>query len=89
MMTGAGRRGIPILDGAETAVAAASVAVSSASRSAFRRGLAQPFTPHFSLCSSTLAPSGSFRQARRQSIASLLQIADWTNRKETTCVESF
>ena len=92
MMTGAGRRGIPILDGAETAVAAARVAVRSASRSAFRRGLAQTFTPpHFSLCSSTLAPSGSFRQVRSPPIASLLQIADWINRKEkeTTCVESF
>ena len=44
-MTSTGRRGTPILDGAETAVAAARVAVSSATRSAFRRGLAQLFTP--------------------------------------------
>ena len=35
-MTRTGRRGRPILDGAETAVAAARVAVSSAARSAFR-----------------------------------------------------
>ena len=44
-MTRTGRRGIPILDGAEAAVAVARVAVSSATRSAFRRGLAQMFTP--------------------------------------------
>ena len=33
-MTSTGRRGIPMLDGAETSVAAARVAVSSATRSA-------------------------------------------------------
>ena len=37
-MTRNGRRGITILDGVETAVAAARVAVSSATRSAFRHG---------------------------------------------------
>ena len=36
---------IPILDGVKTAVAAARVGVSSASRSAFRRKLAQKFPP--------------------------------------------
>ena len=35
-MTRTGRRGNPILDGAETSVAAARVAVSSAARPAFR-----------------------------------------------------
>ena len=44
-MTSAGRRGIPILDGAQTAVAAARVDVRPAPRSAFRRGLAQTFPP--------------------------------------------
>ena len=44
-MTSTGRRGNPILDGAQTAVAAARVEVSSAARSAFLRGLAQTFTP--------------------------------------------
>ena len=44
-MTRTDRRGSPILKGVETAVAAARVAVSSATRSAFRRGLAQTFTP--------------------------------------------
>ena len=45
MTIGADRRGIPIPDGVKTAVAAARVGVSSASRSAFRRKLAQKFTP--------------------------------------------
>ena len=40
-MTRTGGRGNPILDGAEAAVAAARVAVISATRSAFHRGLAQ------------------------------------------------
>ncbi len=44
-MTRTDRRGSRILDGVETAVAAARVAMSSATRSAFRRGLAQMFTP--------------------------------------------
>ena len=54
------------MDGVETEAAAAHVVVSSASRSAFRRGLAHTFTPPpgFSLCSSPLAPSCSYRQAR-------------------------
>ena len=70
-MTRIGRRGNPILGGAETAVAAARAAVSSAARSASRRGLAQTFTPppRFSLCSSPLAPSGSYRQAQSSPIA--------------------
>ena len=44
-MTSTGRRGIPVLDGVATEVAAAHVAVSSATRSALRRGLAQTFPP--------------------------------------------
>ena len=44
-MTRIDRRGSRILDGVETAVAAARVAMSSATRSAFRRGLAQMFPP--------------------------------------------
>ena len=44
-MTRTDRRGSPILDGVETAVAAARGAVSTATRSAFHRGLAQTFTP--------------------------------------------
>ena len=40
-MTRTGRRGFPILDGVKTAVAAACVDVRPATRSAFRRGLAQ------------------------------------------------
>ena len=44
-----------ILDGAGTAVAAARFVVISATRSAFRRGLAQT-APRFSLCSSPLVP---------------------------------
>ena len=59
-MTRTNRRGNPILDGVETVVAAARVAVSSATRSAFHRGLAP---------TSALAPSGSYRQARPQPIA--------------------
>ena len=62
-MTSTGRRGITILDGAETAVAAACAAVSSATRSGFRRGLAQT-PPRLSLRSSARAKSGSYRQAR-------------------------
>ena len=72
MTTGARRRGVPILDGVETAVAAARVAVSSASRSAFHCGLAQTFTPpRFPLCSSPHSPSGSLRQDRSPPIAAL------------------
>ena len=44
-MTRIDRRGSRILDGVETAVAAARVAMSSATRSAFRRGLAQMSPP--------------------------------------------
>ena len=44
-MTRTDRRGNPILDGVETAVAAARGAASTAARSAFHRGLAQTFTP--------------------------------------------
>ena len=69
-MTRTGGRGIRILDGAETAVAAARVAVISATRSAFRRGPAQT-APRFSLCSSLLVPSGSYRQARSSPIIPL------------------
>ena len=47
MMIRTDRRGIPVLDGAQTAVAAARVDVRPATRSAFRRGLAQ--TPRLSL----------------------------------------
>ena len=65
-MTRTGGRGIRILDGAETAVAAARVAVISATRSAFHRGLAQT-APRFSLCSLTPSspprPSRSFQDA--------------------------
>ena len=54
MTIGANSRRIPILDGVETAVAAARIAVSSASRSAFRRKLAQrsppPPPPDFRAC---------------------------------------
>ena len=59
------------IDGVETAVAAARVAISSVVRSAFRRGLAQTFTPppRFSLRSSPLVPSGSCRQARFSPVA--------------------
>ncbi len=46
-MTPTGGRGIRILGGAETAVAAARVAVTSAARAAFHRGLA--YTPIFPL----------------------------------------
>ena len=46
-MTRTGKRRIPVIGAAETAVAAARVAVSSTTRSAFRRGLAQ--TPRLSL----------------------------------------
>ena len=61
-------------DGMGPAVAAARVAVSSAPRSAFRRGLAQ--TPlRFSLCSNTRAKSGSYRQARPSPIAAPSQRA--------------
>ena len=73
-MTGTGGRGIRILDGAETAVAAARVAVSSAAGSGFRRGLAQT-APRFSLCSSPLVPSGSYRQARSSPISALTESA--------------
>ena len=55
-MTSTGRRGIPVLDGAATEVAAAHVAVSSATRSALHRGLAQTFTPPPDF-PSALAPS--------------------------------
>ena len=58
-------------DRVDTAVAAARVAVRPATRSAFRRGLAQTFTPRFSLCSSPRAPSGSYRQTRPQPVADL------------------
>ena len=44
-MTGSDRRGIPVLDVVETAVSAARDAVSSGTRSAFYRVLAQTFTP--------------------------------------------
>ena len=53
MTTGADRRGIPIRDGVETAVAAARVAVSSVSRSAFRRASTEvppPPPPDFQAC---------------------------------------
>ena len=73
-MTRTGGRGIRILDGAETAVAAARVAVISATRSAFHRGLAQT-VPRFSLCSSPLVPSGSYRQARSSPISALTERA--------------
>ena len=60
-------------DRVDTAVAAARVAVRPATRSAFRRGLAQTFPPppppRFSLRSSPLVPSGSCRQARFSPIA--------------------
>ena len=55
-MTRTGGRGNPILDGAEAAVAAARVAVISATRSAFHRGLAQT-APRFSPSPSSLVPS--------------------------------
>ena len=60
-MTRTDRRGSPILDGVETAVAAARGAVSSATRSAFHRGLAQTFTPpdEFRRSASPLEPDGS------------------------------
>ena len=60
MTIGADRRGIPIRDGVETAVAAARVAVSSASRSAFRRKLAQKSPPIFkpAVCGSRSADRG-------------------------------
>ena len=44
-MTSNDRRGSPVLDGVETAVAPARVAVSSPTRSAFQRGPIQTFTP--------------------------------------------
>ena len=44
-MTLTGRRGIPILDGAQAAVAAARADVVFATRSAIRRGLAQMYPP--------------------------------------------
>ena len=47
-MTRTDGRGGPVLDGVETAVAAARVSVSSATRSAFDRGLAQTSPPGFS-----------------------------------------
>ncbi len=70
-MTRTSTRGIPILDGVETAVAAARVAVRSAARFAFHRGLAQTPPGGFSLCSSALVAPGSYRQARFSHIAAL------------------
>ena len=60
------------VDGIETANAAAALAAgaTTALEVAFRRGLAQTFTPpRFSLRSSARAPSGSCRQARFSPIA--------------------
>ena len=54
-MTRTDRRGIPILDGVETAVAAARVAVSSATRSAFHRS-ASPKSPSHPFRSARLMP---------------------------------
>ena len=55
-MTRTDTRGGPILDGVETAVAAARVAASSATRSAFHRGLAQTPPPPPGLFLASPAP---------------------------------
>ena len=65
-MTDADRRGSPILGGVETAVAAARGAASSATRSAFHRGLAQTFTPPPPRRMSSLSPPLSWRRDRRE-----------------------
>ena len=61
-MTRTDGRGGPVLDGVETAVAAARVSVSSATRSAFDRGLAQtspPPPPDFRRSASPKSSSGN------------------------------
>ena len=60
------------VDGIETANAPAVLAAdaTTALEAAFHRGLAQTFPPpRFSLCSSSLAASGSYRQARSSLIS--------------------
>ena len=66
-----------LVDGTATATAPAALAAdaTTALEAAFHRGLAQMFTPppRFSLCSSPLAPSGSYRKTRPQPITVCLR----------------